>query len=66
MKIDVVLPSLGGETALPRAPERMPDGCRPIVVDDGSTDGSPRAAGTGAVRRPGDTPPAARRERAIR
>ncbi|MEU3169808.1 glycosyltransferase family 2 protein [Streptosporangium sp. NPDC006930] len=44
MKIDVVLPCLDEETALPWVLERMPDGYRPIVVDNGSTDGSARVA----------------------
>ncbi|MGW4644373.1 glycosyltransferase family 2 protein [Sphaerisporangium sp. NPDC004334] len=49
MEIDVVLPCLDEEAALPWVLERMPAGCRPIVVDNGSTDGSVKvAAGFGA------------------
>jgi glycosyltransferase involved in cell wall biosynthesis len=44
MEIDVVLPCLDEEPALPWILERMPDGFRPIVVDNGSTDGSARVA----------------------
>ncbi len=35
---DVILPALDEESALPWVLERMPDGYRPIVVDNGSTD----------------------------
>jgi glycosyltransferase involved in cell wall biosynthesis len=35
---DVILPALDEEDALPWVLERMPDGYRPIVVDNGSTD----------------------------
>jgi len=38
--IDVVLPVLDERRALPWVLERMPAGYRPIVVDNGSTDGS--------------------------
>ncbi|MFC7382302.1 glycosyltransferase family 2 protein [Sphaerisporangium rhizosphaerae] len=44
MEIDVVLPCLDEEAALPWVLERMPAGCRPIVVDNGSTDGSVKVA----------------------
>jgi glycosyltransferase involved in cell wall biosynthesis len=44
MEIDVVLPCLDEEPALPWVLGRMPDGFRPIVVDNGSTDGSARVA----------------------
>ena len=44
MMIDVVLPCLDEEGALPWVLGRMPDGCRPIVADNGSTDGSARLA----------------------
>ncbi|GIH79734.1 glycosyltransferase family 2 protein [Planobispora longispora] len=44
MKIDVVLPCLNEETALPWVLERMPRGYRPIVVDNGSTDRSAEIA----------------------
>jgi glycosyltransferase involved in cell wall biosynthesis len=37
---DVVLPVLDERDALPWVLERMPDGYEPIVVDNGSTDGS--------------------------
>ncbi|MFI6788925.1 glycosyltransferase family 2 protein [Nonomuraea sp. NPDC050383] len=42
--IDVVLPCLDEAAALPWVLERMPYGYRPIVVDNGSTDGSARIA----------------------
>ncbi|KAB8194825.1 glycosyltransferase [Nonomuraea phyllanthi] len=44
MEIDVVLPCLNEAAALPWVLGRMPDGFRPIVVDNGSTDGSARIA----------------------
>src|SRR5690349_9480545 len=44
MEIDVVLPCLNEEAALPWVLGRMPPGFRPIVVDNGSTDGSARVA----------------------
>ena len=48
--IDVVLPVLDEAQALPWVLERMPDGYRAIVADNGSTDGSATiAAGFGAV-----------------
>jgi glycosyltransferase involved in cell wall biosynthesis len=37
---DVVLPVLDEAAALPWVLEHMPDGYRPVVVDNGSTDGS--------------------------
>ena len=47
---DVVLPVLDEARALPWVLERFPDGYRPIVVDNGSTDGSAEiAAGLGAL-----------------
>jgi hypothetical protein len=47
--VDVVLPCLDEAAALPYIISRMPAGYRPIVVDNGSTDGSPHiAAGLGA------------------
>jgi glycosyltransferase involved in cell wall biosynthesis len=50
MKIDVVLPCLNEEAALSWVLGRMPHGYRPIVVDNGSTDGSAAvAAGYGAA-----------------
>ncbi|HEY0538778.1 MAG TPA: glycosyltransferase family 2 protein [Actinoallomurus sp.] len=42
--IDVVLPCLDEAAALPWVLGRMPDGHRAIVVDNGSTDGSPEVA----------------------
>src|SRR6202042_999156 len=39
--IDVVLPCLNEAGALPWLLTRMPAGYRPIVADNGSTDGSP-------------------------
>jgi glycosyltransferase involved in cell wall biosynthesis len=53
--IDVVLPCLNEAAALPWLLPRMPAGYRPIVVDNGSIDGSAEvAAGLGAtvVREP--------------
>ncbi|MEU7689370.1 glycosyltransferase family 2 protein [Microbispora hainanensis] len=44
MQIDVVLPCLDEAAALPWVLGRMPDGYRPIVVDNGSTDGSAEVA----------------------
>ena len=41
---DVILPVLNEAEALPWVLSRMPEGCRPIVVDNGSTDGSPDLA----------------------
>ena len=38
--IDVILPCLDEAAALPWVLSRMPDGFRPIVADNGSTDGS--------------------------
>jgi len=47
--VDVVLPVLNEREALPWVLERMPEGYRPIVVDNGSDDGSAEtAAGLGA------------------
>jgi glycosyltransferase involved in cell wall biosynthesis len=48
--IDVVLPCLNEAGALPWLLARMPDGYRPIVADNGSTDGSAQiAASLGAT-----------------
>ena len=44
MEIDVVLPCLNEAGALPWLLSRMPPGYRPIVADNGSTDGSPAIA----------------------
>ena len=41
---DVVLPCLNEAEALPWVLTRMPEGYRPIVADNGSTDGSPDVA----------------------
>jgi glycosyltransferase involved in cell wall biosynthesis len=42
--VDVILPCLNEASALPWVLERMPHGFRPIVVDNGSTDGSGEVA----------------------
>ncbi|HEY0637381.1 MAG TPA: glycosyltransferase, partial [Pseudonocardiaceae bacterium] len=42
--VDVVLPCLDEAAALPAVLAAMPPGFRPIVVDGGSRDGSPRVA----------------------
>ena len=48
--MDVVLPCLNEAAALPWVLERMPSWARPIVVDNGSTDGSAEiAASLGAT-----------------
>jgi len=39
-KVDVILPVLNEVEALPWVLGRMPEGCRALVVDNGSTDGS--------------------------
>jgi glycosyltransferase involved in cell wall biosynthesis len=44
MSVDLVLPCLNEAAALPWILERLPPGVRAIVVDNGSTDGSPEAA----------------------
>jgi glycosyltransferase involved in cell wall biosynthesis len=44
MDIDVILPCLNAAGALPWLLTRMPDGYRPIVADNGSTDGSGQIA----------------------
>ena len=47
---DVILPVLDERLALPWVLDRMPTGYRPIVVDNGSTDGSAElAASLGAL-----------------
>jgi len=58
MTVQVVLPVLNEAEALPWVLQRMPDGYEPVVVDNGSTDGSgdiARRAGAMVVReqRPG-------------
>lgn len=53
--IDVVLPCLDEAAALPWVLSRMPAGCRPLVVDNGSTDGSAdvaRSLGATVVHEP--------------
>ncbi|MFI9562793.1 glycosyltransferase family 2 protein [Streptomyces rishiriensis] len=53
--VDVVLPCLDEAEALPWVLERIPPGWRAIVVDNGSTDGSPdiaRALGAHVVHEP--------------
>jgi len=47
---DVVLPVLDEVEALPWVLERMPSGYRPIVVDNGSTDGSAEVAASLGAR----------------
>jgi glycosyltransferase involved in cell wall biosynthesis len=42
--VDVVLPVLDEAAALPWVLGRMPDGFRPVVVDNGSSDGSAKLA----------------------
>lgn len=42
--VDVILPCLNEAAALPAVLSTMPDEYRAIVVDNGSTDGSPRVA----------------------
>lgn len=42
--VDVILPCLDEAAALPRVLAAMPPGYRPIVVDNGSSDGSPEIA----------------------
>ncbi|HET6737620.1 MAG TPA: glycosyltransferase family 2 protein [Kribbella sp.] len=44
MPVDLVLPCLNEAAALPWILERLPAGVRAIVVDNGSTDGSPTVA----------------------
>jgi glycosyltransferase involved in cell wall biosynthesis len=47
---DVILPVLNEAQALPWVLERMPNGFDPIVVDNGSTDGSAHVAATLGAR----------------
>lgn len=50
MSVDLVLPCLNEAAALPWVLMRLPAGVRAVVVDNGSTDGSPQvAAGFGAT-----------------
>ena len=49
-EVDLVLPCLNEASALPWVLDRLPAGVRAVVVDNGSTDGSPEiAAGLGAT-----------------
>ncbi len=48
--VDVILPVLDEAEAIPTVLEAMPDGYRPIVVDNGSTDDSARVAASSAPR----------------
>ncbi len=50
MDIDVVLPCLNEAGALPWVLSRMPNGYRPIVADNGSTDGSAAVAASYGAR----------------
>jgi glycosyltransferase involved in cell wall biosynthesis len=53
--VDVILPCLDEARALPWVLERMPAGFRPIVVDNGSADGSgqiARSLGATVIREP--------------
>lgn len=50
MEIDVVLPCLNEAGALPWVLSRMPHGYRPIVADNGSTDGSAAVAAAYGAR----------------
>src|SRR3954452_17611722 len=47
---DVILPVLNERDAIPWVLERMPAGYRPIVVDNGSTDGSGELAAAFGAR----------------
>ena len=52
---DVVLPVLNEAAAIPRVLARLPDGYHPLVVDNGSTDGSAEVArnlGAAVIREP--------------
>ncbi|MGH8775790.1 MAG: glycosyltransferase family 2 protein [Jiangellaceae bacterium] len=42
--VDIILPCLDEAASLPWLLSRLPDGYRPIVADNGSTDGSPGVA----------------------
>jgi glycosyltransferase involved in cell wall biosynthesis len=50
MEIDVILPCLNEAGALPWVLSRMPAGFRPIVADNGSTDGSAAVAAAHGAR----------------
>lgn len=49
-RVDVILPTLDEAAALPALLADMPPGYRAIVVDNGSTDGSPEIAGACGAR----------------
>jgi glycosyltransferase involved in cell wall biosynthesis len=50
IRADVVLPCLNERDALPGVLRRLPEGCRPLVVDNGSTDDTASvAAAEGAI-----------------
>lgn len=57
MSIDVVLPCLDEELALPWVLDRMPSGYTPIVVDNGSTDRSAEVAAKLGARVVGEPRP---------
>ena len=48
-ELDIVLPCLDEAQALPWVLDRIPDGARAIVVDNGSSDGSPDIARSGGA-----------------
>ena len=50
MEIDVILPCLNEAGALPWVLSRMPRGYRPIVADNGSSDGSADVAASYGAR----------------
>ncbi len=50
MEIDVILPCLNEAGALPWVLSRMPSGYRPVVADNGSTDGSAVIAASHGAR----------------
>jgi glycosyltransferase involved in cell wall biosynthesis len=50
MEIDVILPCLNEADALPWVLSRMPSGYRPVVADNGSTDGSAVIAASHGAR----------------
>lgn len=55
MDVDIILPCLDEAAALPRVLDSLPPGCRALVVDNGSTDGSAevaRAHGATVVQAP--------------
>src|ERR1043166_8308510 len=65
--VDVVLPVLNEAVPLPWVLDRLPEGFRPIVVDNGSTDGSgdlARHLGATVIDQPRRAAAAAPRRRA--